>query len=141
MSKKGPIILIEDDEDDYEIFNDAVEALKITNTLYWFKNAIEAMNYLVKTNESPFLIFCDVNLPLQSGIEFKKAIDSDKSLREKSIPFVFYSTSADQYIVNEVYNTLMIQGFFQKGFNFTQIKTTLKAIFDYWTLCMHPESK
>src|SRR5687768_2818899 len=93
--KSGPIILVEDDADDEDIFEEVLKELKVYNKIVWFINAKDAMEYLKATSEQPFIIFCDINLPGLSGIEMKRKIDADKELRRKSIPFVFYSTAAD----------------------------------------------
>lgn len=136
--KTGPILLIEDDQDDEEIFRGALEDLKINNELIWFSSTSDAFNYLKTAAGQPFLIFCDVNLPKQTGIEFKKELDGDPELRKKSIPFVFYSTSAQRSEVNEAYTKMTIQGFFKKEISYSAVKARLQLIVDYWMQCEHP---
>ncbi len=106
----------------------------------YFNNGTDAFNYLKTTRDQPFIIFCDVNLPEQSGIEFKRQIDEHKELRKKSIPFVFYSTSVSLSAVNEAYTQMTVQGFFKKENSYEEIKKTIRVIFDYWQLCQHPNS-
>ena len=141
MSKSGPILLIEDDADDKGIFEEVLKELNISNQLIWFTKSDEAIHYLKATSEQPFIIFSDVNLPGQNGIEFKRQLDHDEELRKKSIPFIFYSTSVNQATVNEAYTSLTVQGFFQKGNSYEEIKTMIKQIIDYWQTCRHPNSK
>lgn len=141
MSKPGPVITIEDDPDDMVILEDILKELNIPNKLIWFTKSTEAFHYLKTTQEQPFLIFCDVNLPQQIGIEFKRQIDNDPELRKKSIPFVFFSTLIDQRAINEAYTKMTVQGFFQKSSNYTKLKETIRIIFDYWFLCKHPNVK
>jgi DNA-binding NtrC family response regulator len=136
--RSGPIIVVEDDIDDKEIFDAALQELQSTNKIIWFNNCDDAWDYLKKTTDSPFIIFSDVNMPRQSGLEFKKQIDEDKQLRKKSIPFVFYSTSVNQDTVNEAYMKMTVQGFFQKSSRFEEMKQTIKLILDYWRVCRHP---
>lgn len=140
MAKSGPVIIIEDDEDDKDIFQEVLNELSVTNKLVWFTHPQDAMNYLKTTIEQPFIIFSDVNLPRQSGLEFKRQIDQDSELRRKSIPFVFYSTAVEQKAINEAYTQMTIQGFFRKPDNFEEIKRTIKLIFDYWLVCKHPNT-
>lgn len=140
MSKSGPIIILEDDSDDQGILEDVLRDLNVKNKLVWFTIADEAFRYLKSTPEQPFIIFSDVNLPGQNGIEFKKKIDNDHQLRKKSIPFVFYSTSVDQGIVNEAYTKMTVQGFFQKKHLYDEIKKHIKLIIEYWQVCKHPNS-
>lgn len=140
MAKPGPIIVVEDDLDDQAILNDILTELEVPNKLKWFIRSTEAFLYLKTTEEQPFIIFSDVNLPGQNGIEFKRQIDTDHELRQKSIPFVFFSTSVNKNAVNEAYTKMTVQGFFKKSDNYEQIKRTIKLILDYWYLCKHPNA-
>ena len=76
--KSGPIILIDDDADDKEVFLDILKELQVPNPVVWFQNCEEALTYLKVTTEQPFLIFCDLNLPGLPGIEFKRQVDRGK---------------------------------------------------------------
>jgi CheY-like chemotaxis protein len=140
MSKSGPIVLVDDDVDDREIFAEVVQNIGSPRQVIWFHTSLECMNYLKTTDDSPFIIFCDVNLPMQNGVDFKREIDSDPELRRKSIPFIFYSTSVDQIIVNEVYGKMTVQGFFRKESSLGDIRECLARVIDYWEHCHHPNS-
>lgn len=140
MAKSGPIILIDDDTDDHEIMLEVLRDLGVENKLVHFTNGPESFTYLKTTTEQPFLIFCDVNLPGESGLEFKYRVDHDPELRQKSIPFVFYSTSVNHSAVNEAYTTMTVQGFFRKGNNFSEIRKIIGLVLDYWRLCKHPNT-
>lgn len=139
--KSGPIIVVEDDIDDKEIFEAALGELNFSNKIIWFNNCDDARDYLKTTADSPFIIFSDVNLPRLNGIEFKKQIDEDAQLRKKSIPFVFYSTSVYQDTVNKAYTEMTVQGFFQKSNKFDDMKQIIKMILDYWRVCKHPNTR
>jgi len=139
--KSGPIIIIDDDADDRAIFESALEELTINNKRLWFTNCKDAFDHLRKTDEQPFIIFCDVNIPELAGIEFKRQLDKDPSLRKKSIPFIFYSTSVDQATVNEAYTQMTVQGFFQKKNRYDEVKKDIKLILEYWQECRHPNAQ
>ncbi len=139
--KSGPIILIEDDNDDQDVFQDILKDLQVPNSVIWFRNCDDAFSYLKTTSEQPFIIFCDVNLPGLNGVICKQQIDDDKELRKKSIPFVFYSTSVDQKTVNDAYTKMTVQGFFQKKSTYSELRDTIKVIVDYWEECKHPNTK
>jgi response regulator RpfG family c-di-GMP phosphodiesterase len=141
MANRGPVIIVEDDADDEAIFNEILRELNISNNIKWFGNSDDAIHYLKTTTDQPFIIFSDVNLPGDNGIEFKRQIDKDKRLRKKSIPFVFYSTAVDRRIVDEVYTQMTVQGFFKKGNSYKEIRNNIKLIFDYWQICKHPNIK
>jgi CheY-like chemotaxis protein len=140
MAKSGPIVVIEDDNDDLDILRVALKENEVPNELICFGNGPDAFDYLKTTGQQPFLILCDVNLPRQNGIEFKRQIDADQYIRDKSIPFIFYSTYVAQYAVNEAYKNLTVQGFFQKNDTYQEFKNVIKTMIDYWSLCKHPNN-
>ena len=110
MAKSGPIILVDDDAEDEEIFREILRELGVQNRLIHFNVCSDAFEYLKRTSDSPFLIISDVNLPGQNGVEFKRQLDEDPYLRAKSIPFVFLSTSTDEKAVNTAYKEMTVQG-------------------------------
>ena len=137
---QGPIIMIDDDKDDQEILLDVVNDLQLPNKLIFFDKGTDAFHYLKTNTEQPLVIFSDINLPQQSGVEFKRQIDNDPDLRKKSIPFIFFSTYIDKKVVDIAYKELTIQGFFQKSGNYEELKNTIRLIVDYWKICKHPNS-
>ncbi len=137
MAKNDPIILIDDDKDECEILEDAFRRESITNGLLCFSNGEDALHYLETTNERTFLILCDVNMPVMSGIELARRIHENEYLRRKSIPFVFYTTSATEHAVKEAYE-MSVQGFFEKRHDAVSIADLVRRIYDYWQWCRHP---
>lgn len=134
-----PIVLIEDDTDDQDMFRELIIGLGIPNPLIFFDNAPDAFEFLIADGQ-PFLIFCDVNLPMQTGLEFKKMVDDHPELRKKSIPFVFCTTSVDSGAISRAYLDMTVQGYFKKGTSMAEMEHTLKVIFEYWMLSVHPNS-
>lgn len=141
MSKSGVIVIIEDDIDDRKFLGEIIRELEVTNEIKWFETSESALEYLSSTFQSIFIILSDISLPGNSGLEFKKTIDDDSVLRRKSIPFIFYSTAANQEEINYAYLNMTIQGFFKKGPDYENSKIAMKAIFDYWRLCRHPNTQ
>jgi CheY-like chemotaxis protein len=139
MSNYGPILLVEDDEDDREILEEVFKSLGVKNTLLFFENGLDVLNYLMAATEQPFLILCDLNLPKMRGMELRHRLNENEYLRKKSIPFVFLSTSADPGAVRDAYDHT-VQGFFQKEHRYDQVKSMIKLITDYWTVCKHPNN-
>jgi CheY-like chemotaxis protein len=140
MAKSGPIILIEDDPDDKEMLEHMLAELKVAQELKWFATCREALPYIRNTQDKPLLILCDVNLPGENGLRFKKDMDQDPVIRQKSIPFIFYSTAADQETVNTAYTEMTVQGFFRKESDYEQNKANIASIIDYWQRCKHPNT-
>jgi CheY-like chemotaxis protein len=137
MSQNGPIILVEDDPDDLEIYELIFDELGFKSRLLVFANALMALEYLNKMKVSPFLIICDINLPSMHGLEMRKIIAEDQELCKRSIPFVFITTSASKSEVELAYEET-VQGYFVKSDTYAGFKQQLTRILDYWTICLHP---
>jgi CheY-like chemotaxis protein len=139
MKVPGPIINIDDDEDDHEIIIAICEKLGIAKYLKCFRDGQQALDYLRVSQQYPAIILCDINMPRITGFELRKTINANNTLRERSVPFIFYSTAAELAQVQEAYK-MTVQGFFLKGTNFEEAERTFKVILDYWLLCKHPNS-
>jgi CheY-like chemotaxis protein len=140
MSKNGPIIIVDDDPDDQHFLLEVGKRLNVRNKFKVFLNSSDVLSYLRTTKDQPFVIFCDVNMPEQSGFELRKEILSDPKLQDKSIPFIFFSTSSRAKDVERAYK-LTVQGYFVKPYSLDEVEKTMKTILDYWTLCKHPHSE
>ncbi len=139
MTGSGPIIIVEDDIDDQELFKDAIESNGINNEIKFFDSGTDALHYLKTTTDKPFLILTDVNLPKMDGIELRAEVCKDEYLRKKSIPYIFLSTSEDKFAINKAYE-MNVQGYFQKPNSFSGLQILLKQIIDYWSICKHPNN-
>lgn len=133
---RGPVIIVDDDKDDQEIYADAIKQIGITNEIKFFDGAVPALEYLLTTTDKPFIILSDVNMPQMTGIQFKTKIQQDEYLRVKGIPFVFVSTNADKVAIRQAH-ALSVQGYFQKPNSMEDIKAMLTTLFKYWELCKH----
>ena len=138
MPINGPIVIVDDDDDDHYIIRRVCEKLVDTPVIF-FNNGEEALNYLRETQEKPFIILCDVNMPVMNGLELKLNINRDEELKRKQIPFVFFSTSAMASIVRDAFD-MGVQGFFIKAQSLEEMENTLGTIFSYWAKCEHLSS-
>lgn len=137
MNKGGPIVIIEDDLDDQEIFTEVFTEINCKNKILFFADGELALEYLTTTEIEPFIIFSDINMPKLNGMELREKIHENEDLRLKSIPYLFFSTSAEQQHVVDAYSK-SIQGFFVKPSNYGELKTTIKTIVSYWEACVSP---
>ena len=137
MNKGGPIIIIEDDIDDQEILSEVFTELDYKNEIIFFPDGEQALEYLVTTEVEPFIIFSDINMPKLGGMELREKIHENEDLRLKSIPYLFFSTSAEQKHVVDAYSK-SIQGFFVKPTSYKDIKETIRTIVSYWNTCVSP---
>ncbi len=136
---QGPIILVEDDVDDQELVKEILLSFDLPNKILIFNNGHDVLEYLRATTEQPFLILSDINLPKLNGLELRKEINSEQYLKEKCIPFVFLSTTANKNVVFEAYD-LTVQGFFKKSNAYNEFKEMLDLIIKYWIVCRHPNN-
>lgn len=143
MEKKlfisDPIVIVEDDADDQYFIRTICEKLGVNSDLIFFEDGRQALNYLQTTPRKTFLILCDINMPVMNGLELRRKIQQNESLRRKSIPFVFLSTAARPKEVEEAYD-LTVQGFFVKASELSEMEKSLELILNYWSKCKHPNA-
>lgn len=137
MNKTGPIIIIEDDVDDQEVLEDIFRELNYSNKLIFFGDSQEALDFLTDTEIEPFLVISDINMPKLSGLELREKVINNEDLRLKSIPYLFFSTSAEQKHVIDAYSR-SIQGFFVKPKSYDKLKKMMMKIVEYWQECESP---
>ncbi|MDB5244080.1 MAG: response regulator receiver [Spirosoma sp.] len=140
MSITGPIVCIEDDDDDQHLISEVIKELQVPNELRFFTDGDAVFHYLETTSQKPFLILCDINLPRMNGIELRKRLNENEYLRRKSIPFLFVSTAANSGLVRLAYDET-VQGYFKKPDGYSALREQVKLIIAYWRECIHPNSQ
>lgn len=128
---KRPVFIVDDDIEEREILDDILKELQIDHPVLYFDNAYAVLDYVHADPTNPFLIICDINLPQMDGFALREKFANEASLRYKSIPFVFWSTTASNDQIKKAYD-LGAHGFFFKGHNYAEIKDSLDTIFTYW---------
>lgn len=137
MNKNGAIIVVEDDPEDQEMFSVVFKELKYKNEIIFFNDGQEALAYLTAESTEPFIVFSDINMPKLNGIELRKQIHENENIRIKTIPYLFFTTSAEQNAVIDAYSK-SIQGFFIKPSSFQDLRELVKVIVEYWQKCESP---
>jgi len=137
MNKNGAIVIIEDDADDQEMFSEVFQDLNYKNEIVFLNDGQEALAYLTAKTTEPFIVFSDINMPKLNGLELRRQIHENEDIRLKTIPYLFFTTSATQESVVDAYSK-SIQGFFVKPSTFQELKTMLKIIVEYWQKCESP---
>lgn len=137
MNKTGPIIIIEDDLDDQEVLTDILKELDYKNEVLFFSDSLKALEYLTNIDIEPFIVLSDINMPKLNGMELREKIHNNEDLRLKSIPYLFFSTSAEQKHVIDAYSR-SIQGFFIKPTKYEKLKEIIRKIVEYWQECESP---
>ena len=139
MSRKGPIILIEDDPDDQDLFLEVFKKLNYPNEVLCFPDGYVAFEFLKTSELMPFVILSDINLPRLDGFALRDKIRMDANLQLKCIPYIFFSTAANQRTIIEAYGK-SIQGFFVKDVNMADLEETISLIMGYWAKCISPNN-
>ncbi|MFB9110327.1 response regulator [Flavobacterium gyeonganense] len=126
------IILAEDDNDDQELFMDAVDATNVPAEIITVGNGEELVNTLKDDSETkPDIIFIDINMPVKGGKEALAEIKNDKEL--KDIPAVMLSTSNSPKDIEDTLNK-GADLYIQKPSSFKGFILILKKVFVlYWT--------
>ncbi len=137
LNKNGPIIIIEDDDDDQQILSEVFRNLKYPNEILFFLDGQKALKHIIESNDPPFLILSDINMPILNGFELREKLKTDAKLNTKCIPYVFFSTAVSQQTVIDAYS-LSVQGFFVKQNSITELEKTIFAIMEYWRRCAAP---
>jgi DNA-binding NtrC family response regulator len=139
MNKKGPVVVIEDDPDDQGFLTEIFTRLNYPNRLIFFENGSQAYDFLSTTEEIPFLILSDVNMPYETGFDLKKKITTNCESGVQCVPFLFFSTTSTKNILVDAY-TSSTQGFFIKDSSLVELEKTIKVIMEYWRRCVSPNN-
>lgn len=137
INKNGPIIVIEDDSDDQEVLKEVFEKLNYRNKVMFFSDGQEALDHINITDDAPFLILSDINMPKLNGFALREKLKTDSRLSNKCIPYLFFSTAANQKAVIDAYSQ-SVQGFFIKQNSMAELEKTISAIMEYWRRCAAP---
>lgn len=137
MNKSGPIVVIEDDQDDQELLVEIFKSLGYVNKIIYFQDGNDALDYLNKSEAQPFLILSDINMPRLNGFELRNKVFTDQQLQTKCIPYLFFTTAANKKSVTDAYS-MSVQGFFVKPTSMKALENTLRKIVEYWQECIAP---
>ena len=93
------ILIVDDDEDDCYIFNEAVEAMNEDHVVFRACDCNELFGLLKR--ESIDIIFLDIRMPLRDGKQCLKEIKATVHLAH--IPVIMFSTSQHDRDIDETY--------------------------------------
>jgi CheY-like chemotaxis protein len=134
---KGKIILVDDDRYEKELLESALKERGWDSKVDYFDNPKDALEHLKHNSDEIFLVISDMNMPMMNGMDFKKAIDGDPALREKSIPFIFATSSSERSEIAQAFD-YRVQGYFQKPSTTEEQADMLDIIIKYWIVSSHP---
>jgi two-component system response regulator len=131
------ILLVEDNQDDYEATSRAFKKANLCNPIVWCKSGREALDYLKKqgayTDErkgsQPGLVLLDLNMPGMDGRKTLEVIKQDETL--KQIPVIILTTSSDERDIQGCYQT-GANTYVQKPVSFDGLIEAIKRLKAYW---------
>jgi two-component system, chemotaxis family, response regulator Rcp1 len=132
--KPVDILLVEDNEGDVRLIQEALRDGKLQNKLYVVRDGVEAMDYLLghgkfKDAIRPDLILLDLNLPKKDGREVLEEIKNSEDL--KRIPVVVLTTSDAETDVLKTYN-LHANCYIVKPLDLDHFIRVVRSIESFW---------
>lgn len=126
MSLAMTFFLIDDDEDDQQIFSFALSAVDRKINFLSARDGAEAIE-MIKRNEFfvPDFIFLDLNMPRMGGIECLVELKKMDHLKQSRI--IIYTTSADQRDRQRIFD-LGAHDFRTKPSNISDLKSMIHEI-------------
>lgn len=134
MNKEIKILLVEDNEGDIVLTEQALKKAHMATEFNVARDGDQALKYLRKTGEfqdaeTPDLIFLDINLPGINGMEVLKEIKKDQIL--KTIPVVMLTTSESGEDIIESYRNYA-NCYIVKPVDFKKFMDVVQKIKDFW---------
>ena len=119
------ILLIDDDEEDHEIFQSALARLSDELHYTALTNPREALDKLIAKELNPDVIFLDLNMAIMSGQEFLMQIKKEKGVEH--IPVIIYSTTSNPVTIKRTKEIGAVD-FITKPDRFSTLVDILKPI-------------
>lgn len=130
MDKKGPIIIIEENIEDRQLFAQLFQELSINNELLYFDTLQEADQELVVSNKKPFIFFANI-LQLQEDSKHQN-LEHHKDISQKSdSPCLFYSVLFPNCFIIDTYS-VPTQSYFINPYSEEKFKQVLDSIIKFW---------
>jgi two-component system, response regulator len=137
LTKSQCILLVEDNQDDYEATSRAFKKANLCNPIVWCKSGREALDYLKKQGAykdepkgtRPGLVLLDLNMPGMDGRKTLEVIKQDDTL--KQIPVIILTTSSDERDIQGCYQT-GANTYVQKPVSFDGLIEAIKRLKAYW---------
>jgi two-component system, chemotaxis family, response regulator Rcp1 len=134
MTKPVQILLVEDNEGDIFLTQEAFREGKFSNELSIVRDGEEAIRYLLKEepyeeSSTPDMILLDINLPKMNGKEVLRIIKSHTLF--KTIPVVILTTSSSEKDVFESYSGYA-NCYIVKPVKLESFITVVQSIENFW---------
>lgn len=136
MSQPVELLLVEDNEDDMLLIDEAFAEAKLMNVIQKVRDGEEALAYLrregrYKNAHRPGLVLLDINMPKKSGFEVLAAMKEDPQLRP--IPVVMLTMSDREEDIVRSYAAGACS-YVRKPMSVEEFAHVVKEFELYWTL-------
>lgn len=120
------VVLIDDDRDDAELFNEALSEIDPSFSFQHFEESKQALKELLgKQNDRPHFIFLDINMPVINGWQCLSEFKNDPHL--KTVPVIIFTTSS-QGREKEIAKERGADGFITKPGEYSTLKNLLASV-------------
>ena len=99
MKNPIAILLVDDDEDDRNLFREALDEIDAAADCFMATDGLNALEFLNNCETLPDFIFVDLNMPRMNGKQLIRELKQNKQF--ESIPVIIYSTSKIEEDVKE----------------------------------------
>lgn len=138
-SKRGVILLVDDNVDDVELTLMAFGKMQLDADIVVAYDGLEALDYLFGTGryagrdvrELPRLVLLDLKMPRLDGLGLLKRIREDE--RTRYVPVVMLTSSTEKRDITESYQN-WVNSYVRKPVNFKQFEEVSKQLGLYWAL-------
>lgn len=96
------IFYTDDDEDDLNIFSDAIDSLDKKIKLQTYTGGEKLLNAIYNPPPTPHVVFLDLNMPGKNGFEVLTELKNSEEKNE--IPVIIFSTSNEPGIIEKCRN-------------------------------------
>lgn len=134
-SQPVEILLVEDNEDDVVIIQEAFAESRLVNVINTVSDGEEALAYLWREGKYkvaciPDIVLLDINMPKKNGFEVMQAMKADPRLR--TLPVIMLTMSdRDEDVIRSYANGAC--SYIRKPVELDQFHTVIKQFELYWT--------
>jgi CheY-like chemotaxis protein len=144
-AKIQPILIVDDSDDDVELFRIGLEEVHLANRIEVCRDGAQAMDYLLRRGEYagrdnvlPLVVLTDIKMPRMDGLALVSAIRQEPSLH--LLPVVIM-TSSNQHLDVAAGYAAGANGFVTKPVGFEQLIESARAVGLYWGLFNQPAGR
>ena len=145
MSQLQPILIVDDSDDDVELFRIGLEEVQLANPIEVCRDGADALDYLLRRGAyagredvQPLFVLTDIKMPRMGGLEMLREIRRHPELQ--FLPVVIMTSSNQHTDVAAGYEA-GANAFVIKPVGFERLIQSARAVGVFWGLFNHPPVK